>query len=725
MGAARNRRSRAEANYGPEIGTTYLLHFDRPYQHAQHYIGWSQNLAVRLDAHLRGRGARLVEVARKAGIGFTLARTWPETTKDREDLLKHRGSARRFCPECGVTPAQGPAVVMPPRRLTLREMERLGTWSDGTPLPEITEYPCPPVTAPDQAAHREEPEMFGSKARAERRQQAEADRLFALADQLALQAGERPNYQREITAERAARIRARLGEDLAQDARLEAMPRAEGQPLEHWAITPDDVAQAGREPVLQGAELDAEIDRLAEKFAGADFEPDEAAYRAAAELQAAEVARAPADPEQIAAWRAEFAAGRVPDERDDASRQEVAAWDEWAEEQGEREAAEDRAEARARREVEAWAEHAEALRQWREARVLGQQHIAQGVHDGAGAVAEQLAAPQPDLSAEEIQAFEQAERERWAQVDRDTEYMARQAAQYYGPEIADLLGIEPGDAVQAPGPEPGDDAATWSPALEDAEPALAAEDRLAGDLEDLAGDAELSRRQERAALARERLALEAQAQYRAAVAPELVALATGEGAVAAAARQTAAQMRESRREAEADAYGVAADLQDTAGWAAADEPEREPMERMPAEAGHSPALAPVAAAQPAGTAHADPALAERGWQAGHHGVYVRSPAAEALGPHREVAGYEAGTPDHLYGAPECEEADSETAHFGHGPGEPQDAGQPPVQPAAQHEAGPYGTYGHQMDVPLMLAGLREADAADAQRLAGQYQAEAG
>jgi predicted GIY-YIG superfamily endonuclease len=243
---ARTRRPRSAASYGPETGTTYLLHFDRPYRHARHYIGWTQDLAARLDAHLRGRGARLIEVITQAGIGFQLARTWPETTRDQEDSLKHRGDARRFCPECGVQPRQQPAVTMPARRLSLYELERSGTWADGTPLPEITGYP--PATA-RWAAPRKEPQMFGSKARAQRqqqaagrRQQAEADRLFALADQLEAQAAARPNYQREITAERAARIRAELA-----------------------ALT-SSARQQPREPRLAGADLDAEIDRLAEAF---------------------------------------------------------------------------------------------------------------------------------------------------------------------------------------------------------------------------------------------------------------------------------------------------------------------------------------------------------------------------------------------------------------------------------------------------------------------------
>jgi predicted GIY-YIG superfamily endonuclease len=265
---ARTRRLRSAASYGPEVGTTYLLHFDRPYRHARHYIGWTQDLAARLDAHLRGRGARLIEVITQAGIGFKLARTWPETTRDREDSLKHRGDARRFCPACGVQPRQQPAVTMPARRLSLYELERSGTWADGTPLPEVTGYP--PATA-RWAAHRKEPEMFGSKARAQRqqqaadpRQQAEADRLFALADELEAQAGARPSYQREITAERAARIRAQLGA-LTQDARQQA-----------------------REPRLEGADLDAEIDRLAEAFPEAERQgpepgPDAARCSAGAE----------------------------------------------------------------------------------------------------------------------------------------------------------------------------------------------------------------------------------------------------------------------------------------------------------------------------------------------------------------------------------------------------------------------------------------------------------
>ena len=188
----------------------------------------------------------------RAGLGFTLARTWPQTTRDREDLIKHAGGGRRYCPECGVTPSQGPAVVMPERRRSLYELERDGTWLDGTPLPDST------PTWPPSAAPREDAEMFGRQRRVaareqaerEARAQAEADALFAEADRLDDLAGQPHSFRQQITAERAARIRAQLGDDLARDALAQASPAT---------------AEA-RGPGLEGAERDAEIDRLAEIF---------------------------------------------------------------------------------------------------------------------------------------------------------------------------------------------------------------------------------------------------------------------------------------------------------------------------------------------------------------------------------------------------------------------------------------------------------------------------
>jgi predicted GIY-YIG superfamily endonuclease len=56
--------------------TVYLLHFERPYRHARHYLGSAEDLEARLALHRAGREARLLEVIAGAGIGFVVARTW-------------------------------------------------------------------------------------------------------------------------------------------------------------------------------------------------------------------------------------------------------------------------------------------------------------------------------------------------------------------------------------------------------------------------------------------------------------------------------------------------------------------------------------------------------------------------------------------------------------------------------------------------------------------------
>jgi hypothetical protein len=67
---------------------------------------WTAELPARLALHEAGQGARLLAVAHAAGIGWTLARTWPGT-RARERQLKRQGGASRRCPLCGVTPRAG------------------------------------------------------------------------------------------------------------------------------------------------------------------------------------------------------------------------------------------------------------------------------------------------------------------------------------------------------------------------------------------------------------------------------------------------------------------------------------------------------------------------------------------------------------------------------------------------------------------------------------------
>ena len=80
-------------------GTVYLIHFDKPYKHAQHYIGWTSDLEGRLKKHREGNGARLIQVITGKGISFTVVRTWiGERALERK--LKNQKNARRLCPLC-------------------------------------------------------------------------------------------------------------------------------------------------------------------------------------------------------------------------------------------------------------------------------------------------------------------------------------------------------------------------------------------------------------------------------------------------------------------------------------------------------------------------------------------------------------------------------------------------------------------------------------------------
>lgn len=87
----------------PEIGTIYLVHFERPFQHARHYLGWTgTSLAARFRRHRslapKRRGSALLRAVFAAGIAFKVVRTWPGS-RDRERALKSSGHARR-CPVC-------------------------------------------------------------------------------------------------------------------------------------------------------------------------------------------------------------------------------------------------------------------------------------------------------------------------------------------------------------------------------------------------------------------------------------------------------------------------------------------------------------------------------------------------------------------------------------------------------------------------------------------------
>lgn len=87
------------------VGTVYLLHFDPPYKHARHYIGWT-SLPVddRLLRHMQQgknpRGSKLVYHAVANGCTVTIAKTWENVTREFERKLKNKKCAPRFCLIC-------------------------------------------------------------------------------------------------------------------------------------------------------------------------------------------------------------------------------------------------------------------------------------------------------------------------------------------------------------------------------------------------------------------------------------------------------------------------------------------------------------------------------------------------------------------------------------------------------------------------------------------------
>lgn len=94
-------------------GTVYLLHFERPVHHAQHYLGWTENLDRRLSEHGTREGSPLVAAAAALGIPFELVRTW-DGDRHLERRLKDGANARYLCPKC--RPAKNAAKAADMRR---------------------------------------------------------------------------------------------------------------------------------------------------------------------------------------------------------------------------------------------------------------------------------------------------------------------------------------------------------------------------------------------------------------------------------------------------------------------------------------------------------------------------------------------------------------------------------------------------------------------------------
>jgi hypothetical protein len=79
----------------------YLIHFDQPYKHARHYLGFcKERLEERIDRHRRGDGANLLRYVNAAGISYKIVRIWDQDRHFERRLKKNGHVGTRYCPVC-------------------------------------------------------------------------------------------------------------------------------------------------------------------------------------------------------------------------------------------------------------------------------------------------------------------------------------------------------------------------------------------------------------------------------------------------------------------------------------------------------------------------------------------------------------------------------------------------------------------------------------------------
>jgi len=81
----------------------YILHFNEPVAHANHYCGCTNNLLARMACHADGRGSRLTRELYSRGIEWTLAGLMTCTKAQMRRLERHlktQHNTPRHCPLC-------------------------------------------------------------------------------------------------------------------------------------------------------------------------------------------------------------------------------------------------------------------------------------------------------------------------------------------------------------------------------------------------------------------------------------------------------------------------------------------------------------------------------------------------------------------------------------------------------------------------------------------------
>ena len=81
----------------------YVMHFEPPFKHARHYVGFTEHddVATRLDEHLKGAGSRLVRAVAKAGHAVHIAHVFIGADRHFERRIKNHKDVCQWCRLCG------------------------------------------------------------------------------------------------------------------------------------------------------------------------------------------------------------------------------------------------------------------------------------------------------------------------------------------------------------------------------------------------------------------------------------------------------------------------------------------------------------------------------------------------------------------------------------------------------------------------------------------------
>lgn len=111
-------------------GFIYVLHFDDPIAHAQHYVGCTKNPLYRFKKHSIGQGSRLCKELFKRGISFqigSLSCCTLNQMRKIERQLKNQKNAARYCTICNKMPQKFPECRQYPFEWNAKYLNMLDT----------------------------------------------------------------------------------------------------------------------------------------------------------------------------------------------------------------------------------------------------------------------------------------------------------------------------------------------------------------------------------------------------------------------------------------------------------------------------------------------------------------------------------------------------------------------------------------------------------------------